>query len=575
MSLSSHRLWARLLALPFTAALLCSALLLLSPPGHAAGDIGKHLASAAWLQQNLARAELLLIDASPTPMFAAQHIPGAVHADLMSFGGRELSPPQMQRRLQAWGISPGKKLVLYDQDGQMWAARLFFDLYQLGFPAADMLLLDGGLTAWKAAGGALTKEPTPAPAAGTFRITRSRDEVVARLPEFLAATGDPQQHAVVEALEPEYYYGGTKFFDRGGHVPNAVMLPRSDFFDANQRFKSPAQIQRLLNHLGITPERQITSYCGGGVAAAVPFFAMKFMLGYPEVKLFRGSQIEWLRDGRGLPMWTYSAPELQRNAAWLQGWFTPTMRAMGVARLNVLDVRPAAAFALGHVPGAVNLPAATLTGQLRRPEQLAKTLRSLGVNPAQETVIVSGRGGIDPEAALALLMLQRLGHSRVSLLAESVDEWALQGLPVHQSPMNTGPVAGAAPVDSALVNPAPVDMVLGNSTPLNDARPGLLIDDPTRTRGHFPKVYIASGAALTQRAPVDAAKGSVIHLPYTELLKSDGTPKAANEIWDRLIKAGVPRYAEIVLYADEPGDAAANYVLLRLMGFTDLKVWAL
>ena len=63
-----------------------------------------------------------------------------------------------------------------------------------------------------------------------------------------------------------------------------------------------------------------------------------------------------------------------------------------------------------------------------------------------------------------------------------------------------------------------------------------------------------------------------MHVPYTELLKPDGTPKAAKDIWAVLAKAGVPRYAALVTYADDPGEAAANYYLLKLMGFPDVRM---
>ena len=60
---------------------------------------------------------------------------------------------------------------------------------------------------------------------------------------------------------------------------------------------------------------------------------------------------------------------------------------------------------------------------------------------------------------------------------------------------------------------------------------------------------------------------------HSQFLNADGTPKAAKDIWSVLAKAGVPRYAEVVLVADTPGEAAVNYVVFRLMGFPDVKVW--
>ena len=84
----------------------------------------------------------------------------------------------------------------------------------------------------------------------------------------------------------------------------------------------------------------------------------------------------------------------------------------------------------------------------------------------------------------------------------------------------------------------------------------------------YPKVYVASGKALPAKLP----EGKVVHVPYTELLNDNGTPKAAKDLWTILTKAGVPRYAEIVSVSDDPGEAAATYFILKLMGYPDVKV---
>jgi 3-mercaptopyruvate sulfurtransferase SseA len=72
--------------------------------------------------------------------------------------------------------------------------------------------------------------------------------------------------------------------------------------------------------------------------------------------------------------------------------------------------------------------------------------------------------------------------------------------------------------------------------------------------------------------PAKAKDGKIVHVPYIYLLNSDGTPKAAKDIWKILSSAGVPRYAELVCYSDDPGEAAVNYFILRLMGYADIKV---
>ena len=530
-------------------ALACS--LLVVPPVLA--DAGGRLASVEWLQKNLQRGDLLLIDASSAKAYAAKHIAGAVNVDVFSFGGKDLQPAEMERLIQSWGVSPGKKIVVYDAGGTYLATSLFWDLLHAGVPAGDLLVLDGGLSKWQAAGGEVTKDPTPAPK-GTFRI-KPREDVRVRLGEFLVASGDPANHALVEALEPAQHFGGAKFFDRAGHVPNAILLPSADFFNADKTFKSPEEMRRMMAYLGVRPDQTVLTHCGGGIAASVPFFAAKYLLDFPKVKLYKESQLEWLRDDRGLPFWTYDAPHMTRDRNWLSGWGSQMMRMFGVAKLAVIDVRPAASFKQAHLPFAINIPADEFRRHLHSPAKLAEVLGAAGIDAAHETVIVSD-GGLNPDSALAYIALEKIGQKRVSVLAESVDEWGFAGLPLNKEadakkPPQTGPV-------------------VPTSYPAN-LRGGIIAREAGRTQGPYPKIYIASGKSLPAKLP----EGKVVHVPYTDLVAANGTPKPANDIWNALVKAGVPRYAELVTVSDEPGEAAANYFLLKLMGYPDVTVLAM
>jgi 3-mercaptopyruvate sulfurtransferase SseA len=389
-------------------------------------------------------------------------------------------------------------------------------------------------------------------------VTQVRDEERVRLPEFLVASGDTANHVLVDALEPTYHFGGSKFFDRSGHIPNAVLLPSADFYNADKTFKSAEEIRTMAAYLGIKPEQQIHSHCGGGVAATVPFFALKFISGFSKVKVYKESQLEWLQDERGLPFWTYDAPFLQRDAAWLNAWGSRMLRMYGVSQLNVVDVRPADAYAQGHVPYALNIPADVFKAHFRDPARLAEVLGPAGVNPSHEAVIVSA-GGLNQGSALAFLMLERLGHKKISLLMGSVDDWGLRGFPVTKDATLVG--APKKPQDFAV----PPAAYPGN------VRANVVIGDARATQGAFGKVFVASGTKVPDKAP----DGKVVHVPYTDLVNADGSTKAANEIWNILVKAGVPRYAEIIVYAEDPGEAAVNYFVFKLMGYPDVKVLAI
>jgi thiosulfate/3-mercaptopyruvate sulfurtransferase len=94
------------------------------------------------------------------------------------------------------------------------------------------------------------------------------------LPEFLAATGSPATHVVVDALGPDHHFGQRRFFNRAVHVPGSVLLPSDDFFNADKTWKSPDDIRRLLRYHGIRADHTVISHGGGGGAAAVPWFAL-------------------------------------------------------------------------------------------------------------------------------------------------------------------------------------------------------------------------------------------------------------------------------------------------------------
>jgi len=514
-----------------------------------------NLVSVQWLGKNLQRADVLILDASSAKAFATQHIPGAVNVDVYAYGVQEMPVAVTEQLYQSWGVSPGKQIILYDQGGSMNATRIFFSLYYDGFPAKDLFVLDGGLAKWQQTGLSVTKDPTPAPKKGTFKITKSNEDVRVRLPEFLTASGDPVNNALVEGLEPNWHFGELQIFERGGHIPNGIMMPSGDFYNPDKTFKSPEEIEKMLDYLGIKPDQQIYTYCGGGVAASVPFFALKFMLNYPKVKLFKESEMGWLKDERRLPYWTYDAPALMRETGWLQIWGGQMLRMYGGAQVSIVDVRPANAFYEGHVPLALNIPADVFRSYINTPEKLAEILGPAGVDASHEAVVISG-AGLTKESALALLMLEKLGQKKVSVFMDSIEKWGQRGYAVKKDTTVVRPPKGTQ------------DIAIPPTTYPVNLRKNVIIADPKSTHGAYPRVYIASGKDL----PAKAQDGKVVHVPYTDLLDADGAPKAAKDVWNILTKAGVPRYAELVCFSDEPGEAAVNYFVLKLMGYPDIKV---
>lgn len=533
----------------------------------AAADVpSEPLVTAEWLRQALDRPELVVLDASPPPMTARGRIPGAIPVNVFDLRARNAA--QMQERLRAWGIDARSIVVVTDQGGSYLAPRLHFDLAFAGFPEARLFVLDGGMARWRAIGGPVSTAAPASRAQGDFAV-RERPALRASLADALAASGDRAGHALIDALDLDYYYGGSRFFDRRGHLPNAIALPAEDLFNADKTFKSPQQIRALLGFLGIRHDQQVITYCGGGIAAAGPYFAIRHLAGFERVKMYVGSQLEWVRDERGLPLWTDARPALRRSIGWLNGWNQSMLRQFGVAGLSVVDVRPRAAYDAGHIPFALHVPAAALREHMHDPQRLAELLGAAGVNPTDEAVIV-GERGLDADVALAWRLLTELGQARVSFLDASLEEWAMQGAPLTRVPTEVG----AAPGPDRFVVPA----VTYRATPRNSV--GTAVSTAAGKRAEakaglaaapsdaWPRIVWHAGAARASVAsPAAAAAGAgAMVLPVRDLVGADGRLGSAHALWTQLSKAGLARYADVTIDAADPGERAQALLVLQLLG---------
>lgn len=521
-----------------------------------AGEERGNLVNAKWLEQNLKNTGVIILDASPSQVYNAKHIPGAVSVDIYSwYGLKEIPVSDMEKIYQAWGISSGKKIVMYDQGGTILATRLFYSLYYNGFPAKDLLILDGGLFKWLEAGFPVTNEIIPVTKKGSFTINKTIESVKSELPEFLTASGDLANNVLLDALSPDWHFGEVAPFNKAGHIPNAIMVPSADFFNPDKTFKSTDEIKKMLKYLNIRPEQTVYTHCGGGVAASVPFFALKFLAGFPKVKLYKESQLGWLSDERELPFWTYDAPLIMRETSWLQFWGGRMIRMYGGTKVSIVDVRSADEFYKGHIPFALNIPADIFKKNLKDPGKMAEILGKSGVNASLEAVVISD-GLLTKDAALAFLMMENLGQKKVSVFMDSMDKWARPGFTLTKD----STVVGTKKVPDPLS--IPLMPYQGNT------RRDVIISELKSTHGIYPRIIIASGKDV----PAKNQEDKVVHIEYTDLLNSDGTPKAAKDIWKILAGAGVSRYAELVCFSSDTGEAAVNYFILKLMGFPDVKV---
>ncbi|MGA8544269.1 MAG: sulfurtransferase [Mycobacterium sp.] len=229
------------------------------------------------------------------------HIPGAVYVSLEdeltdhTLAGRGRHPLPSGRSVetsaQRWGIREGVPTVVYDDWNRAGSSRAWWVLTAAGIKGVR--ILDGGLSAWRSAGGALaTGAVTPPP--GNVTVVHN-DLYAGALPTLTAQQADAADVTLLDARAPERFRGEVEPVDRiAGHIPGAKNLPSSDVLAADGTFIEQHELSQLLSNHDIERDVPVGAYCGSGVTATITLAALATM-GY-HAALFPGSWSEWCSD---------------------------------------------------------------------------------------------------------------------------------------------------------------------------------------------------------------------------------------------------------------------------------------
>lgn len=260
------------------------------------------LITAAELQKKLGAANLCIIDTRPAEEYAKGHIPGATHFDLFGLSLVDTSDSPLKafmfmihHVLELRGVSEAKEVIFYEDNSGMRAARGVWFLEYYGHPSVRML--DGGMQAWKAAGAPVTTDAA-VPKAASFKTAERRD-VLATADDVLRAL-DKTDSVILDTRSAGEHLGTMVRAARGGAIPHSIHIEWTDNLDADGKFKSNQELTAMYGNAGITPDKEIYSYCQGGYRAAHSYVALR-LLGYPKVRNYIGSWKEW-GDRSDLPL---------------------------------------------------------------------------------------------------------------------------------------------------------------------------------------------------------------------------------------------------------------------------------
>lgn len=252
-----------------------------------------------WLAQHVDDPNVRVVDARGAPRYAEGHIKNAVNLPVARLD--DPSAPVRSTLLPAErfatvvggaGVGTNQTVVIYDDGPGLMSSRLFWALEYYGHP--NVKVLNGGIARWMAEARAVVSEPTsvqPAEFQAQTRAERgaTKQEVSGRLKD--------SGTVILDVRSKDEYTGAVSQALRGGHIPGAKWRDWSDSLQMGgvPVLKAAGELQKGFQDAGVTPDKEVITYCQGGVRAAHSYYVLR-LLGFDKVRNYTGSWGDWGND---------------------------------------------------------------------------------------------------------------------------------------------------------------------------------------------------------------------------------------------------------------------------------------
>jgi len=261
------------------------------------------LVDADWVEAHLQdpKARLIEVDVD-TKAYEQGHIPGAVgfnwQKELQDQIVRSpLSKEHLEALLGSAGVSKDTTIVLYG-DNNNWFATWALWIFKY-YGHSDVRLLDGGRVKWLADKREITTQ-VPSYQQTTYQAETPHKEIRILRDEVLGAVGQ-SNIALIDVRSPGEYSGELlapanlpqEGAQRGGHIPGAANVPWATAVGPDGTYKSADELRAIYEGKGVTPDKEVITYCRIGERSSHTWFALNYLLGYPDVRNYDGSWTEW------------------------------------------------------------------------------------------------------------------------------------------------------------------------------------------------------------------------------------------------------------------------------------------
>jgi thiosulfate/3-mercaptopyruvate sulfurtransferase len=254
-------------------------------------------AEPAWLAEHLDDPDVRVVEVDVSrAAYDQSHIPGAIlwnaYTDLHHADYSPVDRRAFEDLLSRSGLAPNATIVFYG-----YGPYLGFWLMK-AYGHERTLVLNGTRQGWREAGLPWTTDlPEPVPSTYTLEASEATQLMSLDALQGTLGSGDP----LILDVRSEAEFAGERFWPSGatagagrpGHIPSAMHLHIDLLHTADGAFKDVAALRQLFQDHGVVPERSVVTYCTIGARASEAALVLRYLLGYPDVRVYDGSWAEW------------------------------------------------------------------------------------------------------------------------------------------------------------------------------------------------------------------------------------------------------------------------------------------
>lgn len=271
------------------------------------GEAGTEIIDAKDALKIANEENVVIVDAQNSEAYSEKHVKNSVNISRKDIVINDPVPnilaskEQIEAVMSASGISNDSMVVVYDNNNNMDAARLWWTLKVYGHE--NIKVVSGGIKALINTGAEISKE-VPSITQTNYIAKEKNTEMIATIDDVKSQVNNPDKNVMlIDTRSQEEYNEGT--------IPSSILMNYIDNNYNDGTYKSISDIKIRYLEAGLKPENTAIMYCKTSIRGAQTYLAL-YNVGYRNLKLYDGAWVEWAKDS-SLPVQKPSGKEIEAN----------------------------------------------------------------------------------------------------------------------------------------------------------------------------------------------------------------------------------------------------------------------